>query len=94
MEIKFTITYAQDVVEKDIPKLDKKSKVLIKSAIENKLIMHPEIFGKPLRNSLSGYRKLRVGNYRVIFEISNKKIIIWMIEHRNKIYQQIIRRLK
>lgn len=84
MEIKFDVTYAQDVVEKDIPKLDAKSKILIKTAIENKLIKHPEIFGKPLKNSLSGYRKLRVGDYRVIFEISKNKIIIWMIEHRKK----------
>ena len=94
MEITFKIVYAQQVVTEDIPNLDKKFREIIKKAIEEKLSMHPEIFGKPLRASLAGYRKLRVGDYRVIFEISKHKIIIWMIGHRKDIYQKVVRRLK
>jgi mRNA interferase RelE/StbE len=94
MELKFLITYAQEVVEKDIPNLDVKTKQIIKKAIENKLVSHPEIFGKPLRNSLAGYRTLRVGEYRVIFEISKHNIIIWLIGHRKDIYQNSTKRLR
>lgn len=94
MEIKYIIIYGDKVVEEDIPALDKKSKTLIKKAIEEKLITYPEIFGKPLRSSLVGYRKLRVGNYRIIFDVQKEKIIIWMIAHRNKIYEHFLKRMK
>ncbi len=94
MEVVFKIVYAHKVVTEDIPRLDKKAKEIIKKSIEEKLTMHPELFGKPLRVSLAGYRKLRVGDYRVIFEISKQQIIIWMIGHRKDIYQKIIKRLK
>lgn len=94
MEIKFKIVYSEEVVKKDIPYLNKKSREIIKKAIEEKLINHPELFGKPLRTSLVGYRKLRIGDYRVIFEISKHTIIIWMIGHRKDIYQKAIKRLK
>ena len=94
MEIEFEITYAQQVVTEDIPNLDKKAREIIKKSIEDKLRTHPELFGKPLRTSLAGYRTLRVGDYRVIFEISKQKIIIWMIKHRKDIYQKIIKRFK
>lgn len=86
MEIEYTIIYKEEVMEIDIPKLDSKNKELIKNAIKNKLTKYPEIFGKPLRRSLSGTKKLRVGNYRVVFEISKNKIIIWAIGHRKNIY--------
>ncbi len=90
----FKIVYAQEVVTEDIPHLDKKFRGIVKKAIEEKLSTHPEIFGKPLRASLAGYRKLRVGDYRVIFEISKHKIIIWMIGHRKDVYQRIIKKIK
>jgi mRNA interferase RelE/StbE len=95
MEVKFKIVYSEEVVIKDIPNLNRKYREIIKKAIEDKLITHPEIFGKPLRTSLAGYRKLRVGDYRVIFEISkHTTIIIWMIGHRKDIYQKILKRIK
>ena len=94
MEIIFKIVYAHEVVTEDIPNLDKKAREIIKKSIEEKLCKHPELFGKPLRTSLAGYRKLRVGDYRVIFEISKQNIIIWMIRHRKDIYQKVIKRLK
>jgi len=93
MELKFNIIYAEEVIKKDIPNLDNKSKKIIKKAIEHKLIVYPEVFGKPLRKSLAGYRKLRVGEYRIIFEISKQDVIIWMIGHRREIYQNSVKRL-
>lgn len=94
MELKFKIVYAEKVFKEDIPNLDKKNKDTIQKAIETKLVTQPHIFGKTLRASLVGYRKLRVGDYRVLFEISNEKVIIWMIAHRKDVYAKIFRRLK
>jgi len=87
MEIKFKIVYDKKVISKDIPKLSKSDKERVKKAIEEKLTTLPEFFGKPLRNSLKGLRKLRVGNYRVIFLIKDDTIIIAYIDHRSIVYK-------
>ena len=73
MEIKFTIHYHETVVQKDIPKLSTSVKNQLKQAIEKKLMTRPELFGKPLRQSAKGYRKLRVGDYRIIFYLEKNR---------------------
>lgn len=45
----------------------------ILSITQQKLYQAPEVFGKPLRKSLVGYRSLRVGPCRIIFRIEKKK---------------------
>jgi len=90
----FTIIYHGDVLKEDIPKLDKKVKVRIKKEIERKPTFRPEVFGKPLRWSIKGYRKLRVGNYRVIFRIESKKVKIFAIEHRSVVYKKVAGRIE
>jgi len=86
----FEIKYAEKVVRKEIPKLPKIIGEQIKRDIERKLTTAPEIFGKPLRKSLKGYRKLRVGNYRVIFRIEKNTVKISKIGHRSTIYKNLI----
>jgi mRNA interferase RelE/StbE len=88
MGIRYSIYYHKKVVEQDIPLLDNVWKIKIKGAIEQKLTAFPETFGRPLRRSLRGYRKLRVGDYRVIFRIEGKKIKIIVIGHRSWAYQE------
>ena len=83
----FTILYHPDVIEKDIPKLSKRDKERIKKAIEAKLTKAPEKFGKPLRRSLNGYRKLRVGDYRIIFRIEGQNVKLFVIQHRSVVYE-------
>ena len=89
MGTKFIVIYHEDVIKKDIAKLSSLWKKKIQSAIEEKLTTKPEIFGKPLRKSLKGYRRLRVGDYRVIFRIQKKKIFVLLIEHRSIVYKSI-----
>jgi len=55
-------------------------------AIEEKLAVAPEIFGKPLRYSMKGYRSLRVGDYRVIYRIAGMTVRIARIAHRSTAY--------
>lgn len=83
----FAVSYHYLVVRDDIPKLSENWKKEIKKAIESKLVARPEIYGKPLRKSLKNYRKLRVGDYRVIFRIENRKVKILVIEHRSIVYK-------
>jgi mRNA interferase RelE/StbE len=93
MGLVFKVVYHELVVKKDIPELPKVWKLKIQKAIENKLTTDPDVFGKPLRRSLKGYRKLRVGDYRVIFRIEEKTIKIFIIKHRSTVYEKIKTRI-
>ncbi len=85
----FDILYHESVVEEDIPRLTKSWRDKIRLAIEEKLTTHPDFFGKPLRRSLKGYRKLRVGDYRVVFRIQGPNVLILAILHRSVVYKEI-----
>ena len=65
----------------------------IKSAIETRLAQAPHRYGKPLRKTLKGYWKLRVGDYRVVYKVVDKEIWILGIIHRKKVYEKISKRL-
>jgi len=93
MGMSFSISYHVDVVTHDIPKLSKSDRDQIKRAIETKLTENPEVFGKPLRRSLKGYRKLRIGDYRVIFRIEGNVVKVLVIQHRSIVYKKIDQRL-
>lgn len=86
MGIIYDIVYHEHVVREDIPQISTSWKKEIRRAIETKLSSSPEVFGIPLRNTLKGYRKLRVGDYRVIFRVESKKVKIFAIGHRSNIY--------
>lgn len=87
----FTLWYHPEVKE-DIRKLGNTEKQQIQAAIEQKLTIAPELFGKPLRNSLHGYQKLRVGDYRIIFRIEKTLVKIFTIQHRSVVYQHFEKR--
>lgn len=89
----FNVSYHYLVVRDDIPKLSKEWKEKIKKEIEKRLMTHPDLYGKPLRRSLKGYRKLRVGNYRIIFKINSNIVKILIIQHRSMVYREAERRI-
>ena len=93
MAIIFVILYHLKVVGDDIPALSATWKERIRSAIEEKLTALPENYGKPLRQSLRGYRKLRVGDYRVVFRIERDTVYILAILHRSVVYKKAQERL-
>ncbi len=83
----YEIFYADKVVKNDIPKISGLYRNRVKQAIETKLVSQPDLYGKPLRKSLKGYLKLRVGDYRIIFRIENNKVKIFAIAHRRVVYE-------
>ena len=89
----FEILYHEAVISEDIPKLPKIWKIKIQKAIETKLATQPEVFGKPLSRSLYGYRKLRVGDYRIIFRLEKKIVKVFVIKHRSIVYEEATKRL-
>ena len=84
----FNIIYHPLVLTEDLPELNKTVKSRIRLAIQDKLLNDPLTFGKPLRKSMKGYRRLRVGDYRVIFRIEGKFVKVLLIKHRSVVYQK------
>ena len=89
MEIK----YHPLVVKLDIPRLDKSIKERIRNVIEEKLSIKPELYGIPLRYDLRNLRKVRAGNYRIVFMLKDNLIFIIAIAHRKEVYKIITRRI-
>ena len=89
----FTLHYHPAVRFKDLPLIDKRTKERIRKAMEERLQTAPHDYGKPLRKSLKGYWKLRVGDYRVVFKIIGPEVWILGIRHRKSIYMDICDRI-
>ncbi len=84
----YRIEYLESVVRKDIPALPSNARQRIRAAIHRKLGSHPVEFGKPLRYSFRGARRLRVGDYRVIYTIElPDRVVIAKIGHRREVYE-------
>ena len=89
----YPLLYHPDVKKIDLPRIDVKNKKMIQRAIEERLAISPEIYGKPLQRNLKSYWKLRIGNYRIIFKIQGDRILILGIIDRKTVYSQINKRI-
>jgi mRNA interferase RelE/StbE len=67
------------VLEKDFKKIDLADQKRILTTIRKKLATEPKKFGQPLRGELKKYWKLRVGEYRVIYEILEEQVLVYII---------------
>ena len=87
--LKWKVIYKKSV-KKDIKGLSQDIAYIIKKTIEEKLTKDPLKFGLPLRRSLKSYMKLRVGDYRVIYKIQKKEVIVYVIKigHRKDVYDK------
>lgn len=85
----YSVLYEHSVIADDIPKLSKSIKNTIQKAIEEKLMLDPVSFGKPLRYSFKGHRRLRVGDYRIVYRIDPSQYIVRIIaiKHRKDVYE-------
>jgi len=81
------IKYYPKVKNEDIPRLSSNIAVRIENAIINRLLINPIKYGYFLRGSLRGYRKLRVGDWRIIYRIVGKEIRIIAIGNRKDVYK-------
>lgn len=83
----YTIVYLEEVIKSHIPKLSATAKKAIKKVIEDRLMTNPIVYGKPLRYSLKGHRRIRVGDYRVIYRINETIVTIIAIAHCKDVYE-------
>ena len=89
----FSVIFHPDAAE-EIARLNAVMKERLKNAVRERLMTEPSLYGKPLRGTLKGYWKLRVGDYRVVYGIDNNDIIVYAVCHRKKVYRLIKNRLE
>jgi len=93
----FKVLINELVVEKDFKKVDKTNQIRIIKTIRKKLTFKPKEFGKPLAGDLKGHWKLRIGKYRVIYEIEEEKVLVYVImvgyRRDEEAYKKVITRL-
>ena len=89
----YSLVYHPDVRSKDVPAINQNLRDRISRAIETRLTTEPQRHGEPLRHTLMGYWKLRVGDYRVVFKVVKGEVWIFGIAHRREVYERVARRL-
>lgn len=76
---------------KELKKLDKHTAKLILAWIEKNLIgcTNPRAHGKGLTANRSGQWRYRIGDYRLLAEIQDDKLIIFALSvgHRREVYE-------
>jgi mRNA interferase RelE/StbE len=77
-----------DQVEEDLEKLDKSIVKKILTRIETYLAADPRELGKPLKGHFQGYWRYRWGDYRVIYKVAEREILILVLRigHRKDVY--------
>jgi len=73
---------------KEIQSLPKAERIRVIESID-RLVDHPHI-GKALKGDLSGLRRIRAGNYRVVYEINEDQLVILVLRaaHRKDSYRK------
>lgn len=86
----YTIIFVGKVIRKDLPDLPKTIRLRVVKAINERLTVDPINLGEPLHHSLKGRRRLRVGDYRVVYRVnqSERTVVITEIGHRDNIYKR------
>jgi len=77
-----------------MPRINQKMRERIRKAIESRLMTAPQKYGLPLKKSLGGYWKIRVGDYRIVFKVEGEIVYVLAIRHRKKIYEEVPGRLR
>lgn len=88
----FRVIYHPAVAGEDLPWIPADMRERIARAVETRLTTAPERYGRPLRGTLRGYWKLRVGDYRVVYKPTAGEVRILAIRHRGDIYRESMRR--
>ena len=93
----WTVRYHRDV-EDDLNSITASAARRILRAIDDKLTKDPLQFGSPLSGNLSTFRKLRIGDYRLVYQVINTEVTVYVLAvgpRRDKeIYKAATKRVK
>ena len=84
---KYELVYTRRAV-KDIRALDAVIRKRLKKAFEQ-LERHPFRQAKKLvKSQVAGEYRVRVGNYRIIFDVDGATLTILRVQHRREVYER------
>ncbi len=73
---------------KDVEKIDKTVKIqLHKKLVYFSSLADIKVVAKKLHNHEAGEYRLRVGNFRIIFDLDKHNIVILRVQHRKDVYR-------
>jgi mRNA interferase RelE/StbE len=81
----YNVRYKRSV-EKDLAGLDKREARRVLDRIERELATQPDRF-PTLKGEYEGLRKMRIGNYRVVYAVLGSDVLILRVGHRKDIYR-------
>jgi len=81
----YNIVYKKSV-HRDLKKIKKTEAIKIIDQLEKDLSNKPDSY-PVLKGQFAGLRKYRVGDYRVIYAIIEKNVLVLRIGHRRNIYR-------
>lgn len=83
----YKILFTKEAV-KDIDKIDKTIKIqLHKKLVYFSSLTDIKVVAKKLHNYDSGEYRLRVGNFRIIFDLDKHTIVVLRVQHRKDVYK-------
>jgi mRNA interferase RelE/StbE len=85
MKKKFEFTYTREFLKR-LKRLVRQTQMRILK--ELKILEDQPFASKQLVGSLSEFKSFRVGDYRVIYQVSEQSIVIRTIGHRKKVYDK------
>lgn len=74
----WTVCY-HHAVEEDLESVGPSAARRIVKAIDEKLTRAPLQFGVPLSGNLADFRKLRVGDFRVVYQMHEKNVVVYVL---------------
>ena len=77
-EQKYKVRFA-DEIKKEFRKLGHSARVAILSSVEKMPTTKPDEYGEPLVRELVGYRKLPVGQWRVVYYVDKGQILVLVL---------------
>jgi len=88
--VAWTLEYARSA-RKFVEKLDPHTRNRISEFIENRLayIDNPRELGKPLKGPLATFWRYRVGDYRIVCDVQDTRLVILVVTigHRGDVYR-------
>lgn len=80
-----------NIAERQLRKLDRQVQERILDWLEERIegCKDPRHFGEPLKGDRAGFWRYRIGDYRIICDIQDRKVVVLVltIGHRKEIYK-------
>lgn len=85
----WTIEYLASA-RKEVRKIDPQQRRRIRAYLEERVLAlaHPRELGKPLKGELSELWRYRVGDYRIICQLQDERLVVLVVRiaHRKDVY--------